>query len=148
MIEQLSFFEEELDFSVKPISVQNKHLEELYNYAKSKAIELWNREFDIEIKVTNANWSRWLGYYTFNRATNKGYIKMSLRVNSRYSKEEVYGTLLHEMVHWHLHTSNKPFRDSDVEFALECLRVGAPFSSTIAARKAKELAEKVFESKI
>ena len=143
MIEQLSFFEEDSDFSVKPTSIREKHREELYNYAKLKAKELWNREFDIEIKMNDINWTRRLACYNPNEKS----IKMSFKINLKHSKENVYGYLLHEMVHWHLHTTNQPYDDSDINFALECIKVGAPLSGAPAAIKAKEQAERLLNLK-
>ncbi|MDY0410463.1 SprT family zinc-dependent metalloprotease [Paracerasibacillus soli] len=61
---------------------------------------------------------------------------MSKVVNERYSNEEFLNSLLHEMVHWVLHTTGKPFRDDTKEFVEECIRVGASFSKTKTAQRA------------
>lgn len=44
--------------------------------------------------------------------------------NRNYSLREVKRILLHELVHWRLHTTGEPWSDSDERFALELIRVG------------------------
>ena len=133
---QLSLFGGEIELGVqeKPYHLE---LQQLYFYAKVQAMRWWNRKFDIEIKLTDARWRTQLGCYTYSVDNSiQPYIKMSTAVNTRLSEEEKFGTLMHEMVHWHLQTSGLPFRDTDEAFVLECMRVGAPFSGAKNAKKA------------
>lgn len=110
--------------------------EDLVNYAMRFAKEHWDREFDIRIELVNRDWRRKLASYHFNSKTGDKFIRMSKIVNERYSNEEVLNSLLHEMVHWVLHTTGKPFRDDTKEFVEECIRVGASFSKTKTAQRA------------
>lgn len=121
----------------------NLNLEDLILFAKRKSFELWKRDFDIEILLVNTRWKRMKGCYVVNFKTGVNYIKMSKHRNSEFTESEVYDTLLHEMVHWHLHTSGKPFGDGDKEFVEEILRVGSSFSGTNKAKKAAELYGKI-----
>ena len=109
---------------------------DLVNYAQRFAKEHWDRDFDIRIELVNRNWRRKLASYHYNKKTGDKFIRMSKVVNKRYSTEEVLKCLLHEMVHWVLHTIGKPFRDDSKEFVEECVRVGASFSKTKAAQSA------------
>lgn len=115
-------------------------LKALYDFAKEQSRIHWNREFDGVIELVNRKWSRKLGGY--RASENK--IKLSIHRNKTLAWEDVKRILLHELVHWHLHTIGQPYHDKDIEFARECLRVGAPISGTIVAKKT---AEKVDESK-
>lgn len=133
---QLSFFGDDVNLNVAPRPF-HKELQELYEYAKEQAYQWWNREFDIEILLTSANWRRRRACYAHYRDNSKPpFIKMSSVVNARRSKQEVFGDLLHELVHWHLHTSGLPYKDTDEAFVRECLRVGASISGTVAAQEA------------
>lgn len=135
-MKQLSLFGDDLDLSVvsRPY---HKELQELYDYAIEQAYRWWNREFDIQIILTSANWRSMMGCYMHYLDNSRSpFIKMSSVVNARQSLKETFDTLLHEMVHWHLHTSGLPYGDSDEVFIRECLRVGAPISGTNVARKA------------
>lgn len=135
-MQQLSLFGDDVDLSVAS-RPYHKELQDLYDYAKEQAYRWWNREFDIQIVLTSANWRSWHGCYTHYLDNSRSpFIKMSSVVNARLSKQEVYDTLLHELVHWHLHTSGLPYRDTDEAFVRECLRVGASISGTKGARDA------------
>lgn len=46
---------------------------------------------------------------------------MSAITNARRPWKEVEGTLLHELVHWHLFVTGSPYLDEDYEFIAECL---------------------------
>lgn len=132
---QYSLFGDDVKLNItnKPY---HKELQELYDYAKEQANKWWNREFDIQIVLISTNWRRQRGCYTHYQNNSKPpFIKMSSIVNARRTKQEVFATLLHEMVHWHMHTSGLPYRDSDEAFVHECLRVGASISSTKIAKK-------------
>lgn len=137
-MQQLSLFGDAVDLSVRPIPrPYNKQLQELYDFAKEQARKWWNREFDITIVLTNAKWRRWEGVYiSYPNNSRPPYIKMSMQVNVHLSQEEIFGILLHEMVHWHLQTTGQPFGDADEAFVKECARVGAPFSGALSAQKA------------
>ncbi|MEG0380335.1 MAG: hypothetical protein RR603_01395 [Kurthia sp.] len=135
-MKQLSLFGDDVDLSIVPMPY-HKELQELYDYAKEQSYKWWGCEFDIQIKLTSANWRSRGACYTFYTDNSKPpFIKMSSVVNARRTKREVFEDLLHELVHWHLHTSGSPFDDTDETFILECLRVGAPISNTKIAQKA------------
>jgi len=122
-------------------------LEELYEEAKRLSFKYWGVAYDGEIKLVNRKWSSYNGYI---RATNvcdkdgnivgfKNYeIVLSKKRNAEHDRDWIAGILLHELVHWRLMDTGKPFRDHEEEFVKECLRVGAPFSGTKTAQQAKE----------
>jgi SprT-like protein len=137
------------DGKLNKINVKNKKKElksdlklcDLYRFARENSMEYWQREFDIEIELVTYNWKRTNGSY--NRYSDgRKVIRMSKIRNQYRSSEQVFSTLLHEMVHWHLHTSGIPHRDTDKEFIAEIKRVGSHFSSTIKAQKALKDYEK------
>lgn len=132
-MEQLSFFDEPepIDSGYLP----QIDLNALYTYAKEQAMLHWHREFDIEIELVDTKWSRTNGMYIYDLETGQKWIRMSKKRNQIRTWDNVKGTLLHELVHWHLHTSGIPHRDSDIEFARECIRAGAPFSGTKIAQE-------------
>lgn len=115
-------------------------LKALYAFAKEQAQLHWNREFDIEIELVQRKWRRRQACYSINLATGISLIKMSAITNARLTWEQVQGNLLHELVHWHLHTTGQPFGDDDIAFAQECLHVGAPFSGTKVAQQVGAIA--------
>lgn len=119
---------------IKPIIrwYEEVTIEELYDFAKIKSKILWNREFDCKIEIIKQYWSKRLGTYW----PNKRCIHFSQYKNANYSKKEILDTLLHEMVHWHLHTTGKNNEDEDFEFIEECLRVGCGLSQDGAAQRA------------
>lgn len=91
-------------------------LEQLYDYAKKKSLEFWDREFTGKIELSKRYYTTCNGLYYPYQET----IRMSEHMNAVYPNEYTYDTLLHELIHWHLHTSGQPFNDSDYEFFIEC----------------------------
>ncbi|MGG3803140.1 SprT-like domain-containing protein [Metabacillus fastidiosus] len=130
-LKQLNIFGEEDEVDLPPT------LNELYEFARQKAKELWNREFDISIVLYKRKWRRRLAAYcVYLDGSQKPFIKMSQIVNQSRTRKEIFDILLHEMVHWHLHTTGQPFSDGDQNFVAECLKVGAPISEVQKAQKA------------
>jgi hypothetical protein len=121
-------------FKIMPIVRLNDNVEvkELYLFARQKSMELWNREFTCLIVMVKTFWKNQLGTYSPNKLT----IHFSEYLNSAYSKEKILDTLLHEMVHWHLHTSGQKYDDEDFEFIAECIRIGCGLSLSSKAQKA------------
>lgn len=109
-------------------------LEQLYNFAIEKSHILWNRKFDGEIKLERRFYVDLLGTY----CSDDRVIRMSEYCNAITPKEEVFDTLLHEMVHWHLHTTGENYNDEDTEFIEECLRVKCGLSKAPSAIRAYE----------
>ncbi|MFF5993689.1 hypothetical protein AAGS61_02890 [Lysinibacillus sp. KU-BSD001] len=135
-MQQLSLFGDDVNLNIAP-RPYHKELQDLYDYAKEQSYRWWNRKFDIQIVLTSADWRRQNGCYIhYTDNSRPPFIKMSAVKNARRSKEEVYKTLLHELVHWHMHTSGLPCKDTDEDFVRECIRVGAPISGTKIAREA------------
>ncbi|MFC5713349.1 hypothetical protein ACFPU1_11175 [Thalassorhabdus alkalitolerans] len=129
----------------------NLSLEELYEHANRLCMEHWGITYTGRIELVSRNWAARNGCFIYDRGTEERFIRMSKKRNSGRKKEEVLATLLHELVHWRLHSQGLPARDSDEEFVRECLRVGASISLTQAAQDAvkrfKEEAEKAAEAK-
>lgn len=107
-------------------------LDELIEFAKRKSKELWNRDFTCKIKIVNRFWKQQLGAYYPKRRE----ILFSEYINAVLPKEKILDTLLHEMVHWHLHTTGRNFGDEDFEFIEECLKIGCGLSHDSKAQKA------------
>lgn len=125
--------EEEKLYSKKTyINRSNVSKKELYEHAKKKAKEYWNRDFDQEIKLVNKRWKTLLGLYY----SSTKHIELSKLVNNTRKKEDILKTLEHELVHWHLHTSNENFRDVDFRFIEECLKFNIKLSGAKSAQKA------------
>lgn len=119
---------------IKPIIrlYEEVTLDELYEFAKNKSKLLWNREFTCRIEMINTYWKQQLGLYSTDNIT----IYFSNYKNSEQSKAQIFDTMLHEMVHWHLHTSGQNYSDEDFEFIEECQRVGCALSGDSKAQKA------------
>ncbi|MGG4453160.1 hypothetical protein [Brevibacillus porteri] len=118
----------------------NLTLDELYAAANEMCRKWWETEYTGTIRLTSVNWHR--REACFAHSTN-GFsvqeIRMSRKVNARFTREHVLGNLLHELVHWRLFTQGIPHTDADPEFVRECIRVGAPFSLSKKAQRAAEL---------
>jgi hypothetical protein len=105
----------------------------------AKANELsrkwWGVDYTGTIELVNRKWRRRHACFIHHR-TRKDIqiIRMSKPANDKRTEDEVYGSLLHELVHWRLYTLDLPCSDEDREFVEECVRVGAPFSQTQAAQ--------------
>jgi hypothetical protein len=126
-------------------------LSELYAEASRLSLRWWGVEYDGSIEIVNRRWKRCRAYiqikpvdiYDYSNVKNGDYrngteytIKFSRHKNSERSREEIYDTLLHELVHWRLHSTGKRYRDDSREFVEECERVGASFSGTKSAQEA------------
>jgi len=66
------------------------------------------------------DWDNYGGFYCSDIKT----IVLNNENNIKYTLRGVKRILLHELVHWRLHTTNQPWRDSDERFARELIRVG------------------------
>lgn len=106
--------------------------------ANEMALEHWGVEFTGTVRLVNYRWSCTNGRYRGDRRTGLQEIKMSAIRNAERTPDEVRKTLLHELVHWRLHSQELPSRDTDDEFIVECLRVGASISRARSAWAAYE----------
>lgn len=127
-------------------------LDELYAEANRLCREHWGVEFTGRIELVKRPWRRYNGICRYNKCLTPSGVEwdvaiiMSEKRNAERTREEVLGTLLHELVHWRLFTeglkrgglqyARSIARDDSPEFVRECQRVGAPFSHTVAAQKA------------
>lgn len=115
-------------------------LEELKQRANSLCQKHWGVEYTGKIKMVNYQWRRKNAHFEISRTDpNHKVIVFSKKRNAERSKEEILGTLLHELVHWRLHCLGLPNRDDDKEFVLECIKVGARISGTRSAQRAAVL---------
>lgn len=101
-------------------------------------IRLATRQDEITIE-RKLDWNNYSGYYCSD-------IKTVVMNNENYNKYTLRGVkriLLHELVHWRLHTTGQPWRDSDERFARELIRVGlgrrhnSDEQSQLAAKQAR-----------
>ncbi|ETT64893.1 MULTISPECIES: hypothetical protein [Paenibacillus] len=107
--------------------------------ANELARKHWGVEYTGTLTLTNRYWRRrWAMYRYLRNGEPIQDIYMSGPTNGERPEEDVIGSLLHELVHWRLHTLGLPASDIDREFIAECLRVGAPISGAGAAQKAYE----------
>lgn len=106
-------------------------LDELNTIANELCRKHWGVDFTGKVVLTNRNWKRRLGCYV----PDGKLIRMSRKANGRRTKSDVEYVLVHELVHWRLHTTGQPYDDADPEFITECLRVGAPLSPTSEVRR-------------
>lgn len=113
-------------------------LDELYFQAGEFCREHWNVPFTGRIEIVKTKWRWQLGCFIPALET----ICFSEWRNRERWRFQVYDTLLHELVHWRLFKTGRPYRDTDPEFVRECLRVGAKLSGAKAAQGA---AKKVLE---
>lgn len=125
-------------------------LQELYTAANEMCQRWWGVPYTGTIRLMNQEWKSYYAYYYFTLQDDSiREIRMSRKRNAGRTKEEVLRTLLHELVHWRMHTTGQPRDDTDVEFVAECIRVGASLSGTKEARMAvRKYAEKMLSSKI
>jgi len=115
----------------------NLTLAELQSAAEEMCQRWWNVSFTGEIAIVNYRWTRMRGQFRYWRnEPGCTLIRLSSKMNDTRTREEVLGTLLHELVHWRLYTTGRPCSDRDFEFVAECLRVGAPISEATAAQHA------------
>lgn len=97
----------------------------------------WGVDYTGTLRLVNRHWRRQWAYFQYKRKGEPVQdIVMSAPTNAERSEEDVVGSLLHELVHWRLHTLGHPASDTDKEFIAECLRVGAPISGATDAQKA------------
>ncbi len=125
-------------------------IEWLNNQAKQLVKKYWGlnhipniclttRDSDLT-KEKNLDWDNYAGYYCSGIET----VVLNNENNARYTLRSIKRTLLHELCHWYLHTSNQPWRDSDERFARELIRVGLgrrhnkDEQASLAAKKAWE----------
>ena len=111
-------------------------LEGLHVIANELCRKHWGVDYTGTIELVNRDWSCMNACFISNRAKGTQKIRMSTKVNTRRPKEDVIGTLLHELVHWRLWTQEVPHSDVAYEFIAECIRVGAPISRTRSAQDA------------
>lgn len=117
----------------------NLTLDELYAAANEMCRKWWGVDYTGTIRLTNVNWRRREACFAHTTDKRVQEIRMSRKVNARFTREYVLGNLLHELVHWRLFTQGIPHMDDDPEFVRECIRVGAPFSHTKKAQFAAKL---------
>lgn len=114
----------------------NFTLEELYEQANILCQKHWGVNYTGGIELVKQDWERRNGVFIYDHDTEERFIRMSAPRNSIRAKDEVLKSLLHELVHWRLHSQNLPARDDDKEFILEAIRVGASISLTKKAQEA------------
>lgn len=109
----------------------------LLSLANELARRHWGVDYTGTITLTNRSWRRnWAVYRYLRDGEPLQDIYMSGPTNAERDPEDVEGALLHELVHWRLHTLGLPASDTDFEFIAECLRVGAVISGAAYAQEA------------
>ncbi|MFS0841239.1 hypothetical protein [Paenibacillus sp. 1P03SA] len=109
--------------------------DELLAAANELCRKHWGVDYTGDIELVNRRWTRTNGQFIFyGQSTQK--IVMSRVRNAYRTREEILGTLLHELVHWRLLNLGQMGRDTDISFIRECVRVGAPISGAKNAQNA------------
>lgn len=108
----------------------------LFSIANDLARKHWGVDYTGTLVLVNRPWRRMWACFRYNDETGLQEIRMSAHENAARAEEDVLDSLLHELVHWRLHTLGLPARDTDDEFITECLRVGAALSHATSAQEA------------
>lgn len=107
-------------------------LDGLYTIANELCRKYWGVDYTGTIELVKRDW-KWKGaHYDPEKLS----ICMSKKKNNRMGAELTVDCLLHELVHWRLHSTGQPYYDEDAEFISEALRIGAIISYEKSARKA------------
>ncbi|TPG77705.1 hypothetical protein EEL32_22515 [Brevibacillus laterosporus] len=114
----------------------NLTLDELYEAANEMCRKHWGVDYTGTIRYMGGYWCYQMACYTWDDEVRE--IRFNRRMNSTLTREEVLDNLLHELVHWRLHTTGQPSSDVDAEFVHECIRVGASFSHEPSAQRAAQ----------
>lgn len=105
------------------------------SWIKAEALKLVKKHWDIDF-IPNIVFDRktdeeWDNYFKEDYGTLLGLyydedmtIEFNTKRNSNRTLAEIKKTLLHELCHWYLHYNDLPYRDADVRFAHELIRVG------------------------
>ncbi|WP_069201571.1 hypothetical protein [Thermoactinomyces sp. Gus2-1] len=123
---------------LEPVIKDPVTLDELYKKANEFCQEYWGVEFTGKIEISNVKWRRRLACFSPEHEL----IRFSRARNMTRTREQIYDTLLHELVHWRLFRLGLPYDDTAFEFIRECKRVGASLSG---AKKAQEAARRYDE---
>ncbi|WP_240374909.1 hypothetical protein [Bacillus piscicola] len=116
----------------------NFAVQDLYELANEMSQKHWGIDYTDNIELVDDDWIQQNAVFIYDRKTRERTIQMSAKRNAGRSKDAVLKSLLHELVHWRLHSTGKPCRDEDPEFIEECLRVGASISLAKKAQLALE----------
>ncbi len=116
----------------------NLTLDELYEAANEMCRKHWGVDYTGTIRMMPGCWRNKMASYIWSDRTGLREIRFNSHMNRRLTREKVLGNLLHELVHWRLHTLGLPNSDCSKEFVSECVRVGAPFSGTVVAKQAAQ----------
>lgn len=120
----------------------------LQAWAKEMIKKWWNRDDIPSIIISDKRWNRRFAVYWSGSKTiefSKGRISQQIE---EYGVKHFKETLLHELCHWHLHTTGQPYRDSTTRFAKEIIRVGSHPSGTKTAQDTFKQAEKELEDTV
>lgn len=96
-------------------------VEYLIQKANELCLQHWGVLFTGKVRMSKRRWTRSFALYYPSSET----IAFCLWTNHRLPLDKVHEYLLHELVHWRLHTTGQPYQDHDEAFIRECLRVGA-----------------------
>jgi predicted SprT family Zn-dependent metalloprotease len=125
-------------------------VDQLLLHANELSQKHWGVDYTGMIELTNRRWKNTNGRYLaivsrgLEDVPESRIIVMSKKRNAERTDAEVLGTLLHELVHWRLHSTHRPYRDINSEFVAECLRVGAPISQATSAQWAYKQYNKAY----
>lgn len=126
--------------------------------AKRLVKKYWNLERSPTVVVDNLTEEEWLHNSKGTKGEIENVVAMYnhntniIEFNSKRNKDknlhEIRLILKHELCHWYNHIQGKPFYDSDVEFALELIKIRAAITcnededAINAMKKAKKIHKK------
>jgi predicted SprT family Zn-dependent metalloprotease len=99
------------------------NIADIKDFACFLAEWLFNKEYALGVRVNNRLKST-LAWYSPSEC---------IELNKCVTEQNIYviaDILSHELLHWHLDISNKPYDDSDMEFVIEAWRKGISETET------------------
>ena len=112
-------------------------IEELNSYAKFLYFETFHRKLSIPIYI-NGRLKTTIAWFVFKETGIKG---IRIEVSKQLMKQDINiitDVLLHELCHYHLWRTHKPFDDCDEEFIDLVHKVGANESNVFGGNKTFE----------
>jgi SprT-like protein len=97
---------------------------------KHLAKELFNMEFNAPIEI-NGRLTRALGRYVSRRNRTAVKLELAARLLTNYNDATIESVIKHELCHWYLCVTNKPFHDGDPTFEALLRKVGAHSTGVI-----------------
>lgn len=106
--------------------------EDLQRYATRFLRDNYNMELSIPISFKSIEDNNILGQFYYNKGTNKPVeiiINDAMLSDDSYCQHDTERTLIHELVHYYLNSTNQDFRDGQETFEVENYKMGGRSNS-------------------